>query len=66
MSEWQPIETATKEHGFTALACFELDGKIVVHPVYFSTWNRGWRRKLDGVAVEGITHWMPLPEPPTT
>lgn len=57
--EWQPIETAPEEQrvlGFVR----EGEAEIVIY------WGEGegWSLESTGETVE-ITHWMPLPEPPS-
>ena len=55
MSEWQPIETAPA-HG-RVIAYFN-DGDILT--VTIESWKRD-----DGDDC-WVTHWMPLPSPPTS
>jgi hypothetical protein len=53
--DWQPIETAPKNKHL-------LGFQGGMYPNYFETWwvneNIGWIRQP--------THWMPLPEPPSS
>lgn len=56
--EWQPIETAPKDGAdFLAYDGFEA---IIA---YWNSYLRDYRDPHDGKIV-GLTHWMPLPEPP--
>ena len=68
-SEWQPIETAPKD-GTVILACFDK----WYHPmaVCWAAYHPNakgkacWRTSaIGGDKVEQLTHWMPLPSPPT-
>ena len=75
MTEWQPIETAPKDG--TAVMLFsttwpkEWGDVPVIGKAYevidYETRQHisyGWQ-DVDGCAFqEGLTHWMPLPEPP--
>jgi hypothetical protein len=57
MSEWQPIESAPKDKHI--LGCHAGFGYVVV--VY---WKNG--HFTDGAfPLIEVTHWMPLPDPPT-
>ena len=61
---WQPIETAPK-NGTTILVygSWYPDGEW--KDLAFATWLAGeemWT--FDGDLMLGMTHWMPLPEPP--
>lgn len=72
MSSWQPIETAP-------IQPFKPDSWYMAHSPYFLGWNghnvsivsyrftqkgKGkWHS--NGRIVEGLTHWMPLPEGPS-
>jgi len=60
MSEWQDIETAPKD-GTNILAVWSK--KREVYAVIW--WESGnWHEYDYDTDVEGMTHWMPLPEPP--
>lgn len=59
MTDWQPIETAPKDG--TPVWLFSPED----NPQQFvGSWesfeDQGWW----GYAGTGVTHWMPLPEPP--
>ena len=61
MSEWQPIETAPKDH---LPRLYFVYGKIVqgfvdVTNTLIVQHEFGWRRMR-----RQPTHWMPLPKPP--
>lgn len=57
---WQPIETAPRDHGKQILA-FD-DGDIRVG--YWSSNRECFRCEITGDPLYRVTHWMPLPEPP--
>jgi hypothetical protein len=72
LGQWQPIETAPKD-GSAILACYaphyDTNGFLPVavrwrtyHPN--ATGKPTWRTS-NGTKIGAITHWMPLPEPPT-
>lgn len=63
MMDWQPIETAPKD-GTRVLGC---DGSCV--EVIFFIKGRGWFNQSAEISLWNVfppTHWMPLPQPPTT
>lgn len=62
MTEWQPIETAPKD-GRDALIAYS-DGYIAIG--WWSDENQQWCWQNLYLSVMNPTHWMPLPEPPTT
>ena len=69
MSEWQPIETAPK--GFTDVLVFARGHILIGHQNNYGDWVCHDRSEdptthiyLDTAEEAGITHWMPLPEPP--
>jgi hypothetical protein len=55
-ADWQPIETAPKDH-FTDVLLWGVDLGVTI-----GFWSDGWAR-IDGLDVDP-THWMPLPAPP--
>lgn len=63
MTEWKPIETAPEE------GCFLIsDGHMVVYAArekgdYWDIAGYKWPAPQPKAKL-GITHWMPLPEPP--
>lgn len=72
-NEWLPIESAPKD--FVTL--FDgWNGERVAdvswaHPEYSQKWHYAWcvaeyvsNHGWDNVEVKGLTHWMPLPQPP--
>ncbi len=65
MSEWQDISTAPTTDGAMVLLYGADIGPIVaelaVDPL--GKWSE-WRETWMELTVEGVTHWMPLPEPP--
>lgn len=68
MSEWQPIETAPKESGDGPYwgkrgpSVLLTDGE----GCFVGFWNgTGWDDGDFFDHLDGITHWMPLPELPT-
>lgn len=72
-TEWRPIETAPKD-GTPILACYGnhyvTNGFLPV-AVKWGTYHPNAKgnecfRDCRGHKIETITHWMPLPEPPTT
>jgi hypothetical protein len=64
--DWQPIESAPKDGWFLAFkpSCAVIVGTILDgdHPdcEFDGGVHEGWSHQY----VDGITHWMPLPEPP--
>lgn len=65
MSEWQPIESAPKD-GVEVLAYFE-DGGCYVAACRDGVWIEGnYLNPKDAPELFTPTHWMPLPDPPTT
>lgn len=64
MSEWQPIETAPKD-GKEFLAMAHFYGAVVV---YFDYLDEKFSCGFDDSGFFDtltLTHWMPLPPPPT-
>ena len=65
MSDWQPISTAPKD-GTTILVVF--DGKLVVakYVECSSPWKWAeWDEEKGSFNERWVTHWMPIPAPPT-
>lgn len=68
MSEWMPIETAPKD-GTLILGCmsYHYHPQEVCWAAYHpnAKGKECWRTAhICGNKVEGLTHWMPRPEPP--
>lgn len=66
MSDWQPIETAPKGVDHKACLVWCADNRCT----YTAWWNgESWDYFCGGgearVIDRDITHWMPLPEPPS-
>lgn len=63
MSKWQPIDTAPKD-GTQFLAW---DGVCVENIKWWSgMWVTSWCNDADYANHGAPTHWMPLPEPPSS
>lgn len=70
MSEWQPIETALI---VTDVFLTEIPDCLVYSPQFGIKVGRAWRYPDGDVHASAagfhgdwlITHWMPLPDPPT-
>lgn len=62
LTDWQPIETAPTEEWATFLA-FGKDGVILVSREGSEFWSLGYRCS-ETKEYLGLTHWMPLPDPP--
>ncbi len=66
MNEWKPIETAPKDGHFLAykkgISCFVACILDSDHPDcdVANGVHDAWEHSF----VDGVTHWMPLPEPP--
>lgn len=60
MTEWQPIETAPKA---ICVLVANIDKGSVTEA--FLGWD-GWRKGPHGTGFVYPTHWMPLPDPPST
>ena len=61
-NEWQPISTAPKDN-----TVFLAWRKHATHPLmvrYEPSYD--WFANYDGEHVYDLTHWMPLPKPPTS
>ena len=60
--EWQPIDTAPKDHKAFLAWCPENNCVYTLHLSRQSgEYENFWR---GGKEVYEFTHWMPLPEPP--
>jgi hypothetical protein len=69
ISKWQPIETAPRDG--TPFLCFTPDDDFSSQTGIDLIWYEPSIKTytMDGdneVPFAGITHWMPLPEPPVT
>lgn len=72
--EWQPIETASRD-GILVLAAWNHNGEAVAVPARWRAsrlndrlfgWHLGQWSDLDIEFCLKPTHWMPLPELPTS
>lgn len=65
VSGWISVKDRTPERGGTYL-CFQplAASFCMVNTYRWSTTNNVWRGAQIGSVITGITHWMPLPEPP--
>jgi hypothetical protein len=63
MSEWRDIDTAPKD-GETPVLTYRTVGCMSV-AIYWPHGNAEWCA-VDGVHLLNVTHWQPLPAPPTT
>ena len=70
MSEWQPIETAPKDEKVLVVFLEPFFGKFTqeTESAYYDSGSGKWLFWLYGreIVGGGVTHWMPLPEPPET
>ena len=76
MDNWQPIETAPKEHGHEILVCCNcpcmmavvewLDAAVIDDDDFISGWyiSDGHNDPIWFRANPYMTHWQPLPEFP--
>lgn len=65
LARWQPIKTAPHD-GSEILAYWD-QGKVMSIVAYSLSPNReGWQWADDTGYVSNPTHWMPLPDPPST
>jgi Protein of unknown function (DUF551) len=65
MSKWQPIDTAEKGIGYHILVYAPTpEDEHYDYVVGLGTWNGRWTCADFGMN-EVVTHWMPLPAPPT-
>ena len=62
MTEWQPIKTAPKD-GTDILACWRKGGTMDVVRFIEGHWLDD---DTEQPVISEPSHWMPLPEPPTT
>lgn len=73
MSNWKPIDSAPKD-GTRILGAsvihyslkqkLKIGGEVAVVRAYNDKWYGISFVKENGFNLNGITHWMPLPEPP--
>lgn len=61
MSAWQPIETAPRDE--TPILTYRQAGLMSV-AIYWPHGKAEWCA-VDGCHLLNVTHWQPLPEPPT-
>jgi len=62
--EWQPIETAPRDMSDVLLCSDHEDGEYPISIGFFCEAGV-WIDSTSGDEVFNITHWMPLPAPPT-
>ncbi|MBY3432801.1 hypothetical protein HFN89_01245 [Rhizobium laguerreae] len=60
-SPWRSIDTAPRTHSAKIIGSYD-DGGEVIQPLYYSTFDWKWRRKLDGVVVPEPKAWLPYPQ----
>lgn len=65
VTNWRPMpDLGRPEHHFKIIGCYDDEAGVeVVNPLFYSTWDYQWRRKLDGVVVNDPKAWMPYPAP---
>lgn len=65
MSKWISVNKKLPESSDEVLTCsFTGKGEYFgIYVLYF--FNDYWWRKMDGLWAFDVTHWMPLPKPPT-
>lgn len=69
MGEWRPIETAPRDGRWVLIGGPKMPIPLVATPKLDSV--DGWFAPIDAVYgpnCQGVeaTHWMPLPDPPST
>jgi len=66
MGEWQPIETAPKDKAIWVSGIAPRFGRFVCEAKWVEDQWRIFHPDDDAYTVPtgGLTHWMPLPEPP--
>lgn len=64
---WISVENKLPEGGKTVIACDRPFSDLTFIKMYiYSEENEGWYQScMPGEPADNITHWMPLPEPPT-
>jgi hypothetical protein len=62
MSEWISVEERLPQQGPWVLIC--LCGRSVFVGRLSNHKTPKWQMGFEAKAVTGVTHWMPLPEPP--
>ena len=60
--EWIPVTDRLPPFGQNVLACSNL--AVTYFVAYVSPQDGKWHEAFGGMAVQHITHWMPLPEMP--
>jgi hypothetical protein len=77
--DWQPIETAPKDGTHILLwwrtcpdhpsvGAWDVDEEFEDRPTHWPSPVEGWRCEGDDIIPKNqhdVTHWMPLPAPPT-
>ena len=62
MSEWISVESELPPMNTKFDAWTDKGTRLAEHGEYVGSWDEDFRR--DVMKINGITHWMPLPEPP--
>lgn len=62
MSEWICVEDGLPDAPYEVL-CLTSSGAYWI--CVFCSTNKIWLKNMDLTRMHTITHWMPLPEPPT-
>ena len=62
MMDWIPATDRLPPFGKNVLACSNL--AVTYFVAYVSPQDGKWHEAFGGMAVQHITHWMPLPEMP--
>lgn len=70
---WRPIESAPRGVHFLALSTYTLGAdtdsrgdQCAIWHAHIPPWKSRPESALDGEPLYSATHWMPLPEPPST
>ena len=63
MSKWIAVEWELPEH--EEVIVYSGINKQVFGGVYYNRITEKWEAEDESFYIRGVTHWMPLPEPPT-